>query len=56
MSGTSTAADHSIDGDVLLAAQAKEVEGVVLTENRKHLSRYVPVKSLDEVITETGLD
>src|SRR5665213_43996 len=44
--GKATAPDHSIDGDVLLAAQAHDVGGTVLTENPKHLSQFVGVKSL----------
>lgn len=38
--GKSTAADSSIDGDVILAAQALSVGATVVTENIRHLSRY----------------
>lgn len=48
--GLSTAPENSIDGDVLIAAQAKEVGGIVLTENKEHLSRYVEVKGLADLM------
>ena len=41
--GMPTASPDSLDGDVILAAQAKELNGIVLTTNKKHLSRFVPV-------------
>lgn len=43
LSGLPTASSSSLDGDVILAAQAKELNGIVLTTNQKHLSRFVPV-------------
>lgn len=43
--GTSTAPPAALDGDVILAAQALQVSGTVVTENRRHLSRFVPVTS-----------
>jgi predicted nucleic acid-binding protein len=39
--GFRTADDKAIDGDVILAAQAIQVQGIVATENVKHLSRLV---------------
>jgi predicted nucleic acid-binding protein len=39
--GRPTAGEESVDGDVILAAQALEVSGVVVTENIRHLSRLV---------------
>lgn len=39
--GRPTAGEKSLDGDVILAAQAVEVSGVVVTENVRHLSRMV---------------
>jgi predicted nucleic acid-binding protein len=39
--GRPTAPDHAIDGDVILAAQAIQVGGVIVTSNRKHLSQFV---------------
>lgn len=47
--GSSTAAPEALDGDVILAAQAQEVSGVVITENRKHLARYVTVSAWQDV-------
>jgi predicted nucleic acid-binding protein len=41
--GLPTAQPESLDGDVILAVQAREKKGVVLTTNKKHLSRFVPV-------------
>jgi predicted nucleic acid-binding protein len=41
LTGRPTAVDIALDGDVLLAAQALEVSGVVVTENIRHLSRFV---------------
>ena len=41
LAGQPTADDAALDGDVLLAAQALEVSGVVVTENIRHLSRFV---------------
>ena len=40
--GLPTAPPDSLDGDVILAAQALEVSGVVVTENVDHLKRMVP--------------
>lgn len=40
VSGRSTADPKSLDGDVLLAAQAKRIQGTVVTNNRKHVSLY----------------
>lgn len=43
LNGVPTASSSSLDDDVILAAQAKELNGIVLTTNQKHLSRFVPV-------------
>jgi len=43
MKGLPTAASNALDGDVILAAQAKQLNGIVLTTNQKHLARFVPV-------------
>lgn len=45
--GTPTASKEALDGDVILAAQAKEVSGVVITYNRKHISYFVQVEEWD---------
>ena len=42
LKGLPTAIEASLDADVILAAQAKQVGGTVVTTNRKHLSRFVP--------------
>lgn len=47
--GQKTASDDSLDGDVILAAQALTVEGTVLTNNAKHLGRFVSVISIEQV-------
>jgi predicted nucleic acid-binding protein len=39
--GHGTASEEELDGEVVLAAQALEAEAVVVTENTKHLSRFV---------------
>jgi predicted nucleic acid-binding protein len=40
--GQPTAPPEALDGDVILASQALGVAGVVVTENTRHLSRFVP--------------
>ena len=44
-----TADDKALDGDVILAAQAKEVSAVVVTDNVKHLDQFVDVMSWKEL-------
>ncbi len=39
--GRPTADPQALDGDVILAAQAQHVKGVVATENVDHLSLFV---------------
>ncbi len=39
--GYPTSAGKALDGDVILAAQALEIDGVVITENLKHIERFV---------------
>jgi predicted nucleic acid-binding protein len=53
MAGMPTAPPDALDGDVLLAAQASEAAGIVVTRNRRHLERYVQVKSWEELAGET---
>jgi hypothetical protein len=43
-SGMPTADPNELDCDVILAAQALEINGVVATENVGHLSRFVAAK------------
>ena len=49
LAGQPTAVDVALDGDVLLAAQALEVSGVVVTENIRHLSRFVESRRWQDV-------
>ncbi len=39
--GYSTSAGEALDGDVILSAQALEADGVVITENLRHITRFV---------------
>lgn len=39
--GRSTADPKSLDGDVIIAAQALEADAIVATENVRHLARFV---------------
>jgi predicted nucleic acid-binding protein len=47
--GVPTASSESLDGDVILAAQARSVDGVIITSNRKHLSWFVSTRAWDEI-------
>ena len=47
--GLPTASGNSLDGDVILAAQALNVNGIVVTNNEKHLSQFVTAKSWEEI-------
>lgn len=49
--GQQTAHDHALDGDVILAAQARSlgVPVVVATDNPAHLSRFVPSESWQNI-------
>jgi predicted nucleic acid-binding protein len=49
LAGQPTAVDGALDCDVLLAAQALQVSGVVVTENIRHLSRYVESRRWQDV-------
>ena len=48
-SGRPTAAPEALDGDAILAAQAIAVGGSVVTENVRHLERFVPTFRWSEV-------
>lgn len=50
--GQPTADDKSLDGDVILAAQALSVQGVVATENVGHLSRFCVAKNWKDVTAD----
>lgn len=51
-SGQPTAVKEALDGDVILAAQALEVSGIVVTENTRHLGRFVAAYEWQEVPLE----
>jgi len=42
VAGRPTARDDALDGDVILAAQAEGVDGIVLTDNIKHFEHLGP--------------
>lgn len=48
--GRPTAPATALDGDVILAAQALENGGVVVTENTRHLTRFVTARTWREVL------
>ncbi len=48
--GQPTAAEPALDGDVILAAQAISIGGIIVTSNRKHLSRFVATKDWMEIV------
>jgi len=45
MQGLPTASAASLDADVLIAAQAAEVQATVVTNNAGHIGRWVPVRT-----------
>jgi predicted nucleic acid-binding protein len=47
--GVPTASSESLDGDVILAAQTRSIDGVIITSNRKHLSWFVSTKDWADV-------
>jgi predicted nucleic acid-binding protein len=49
LSGLPTATEQSLDADVILAAQALEVDGTIVTTNRKHLARFAPALAWEEI-------
>ena len=50
--GIPTADAKALDADVILAAQAIEIKGIVATENVGHLSRFVEAKIWREISNE----
>ena len=50
--GRSVADPKELDGDVILAAQARQVGAIVATENVGHLSLFVEAKSWREISLE----
>ena len=51
--GQPTGPDQEIDGDVILAAQAKSVKAIVVTDNTKHFTQFVPAKTWQQLASET---
>jgi hypothetical protein len=49
-----TADSKALDGDVILAAQALAVNGIVATENVDHLSRFVSTKHWRDITPFQG--
>lgn len=47
--GRPTADRHALDGDVILAAQALQVNGIVVTENMGHLSELIEARRWQEL-------
>ena len=52
--GLPTAPPEALDSDVILAAQALEVDGTIVTTNRKHISRFAPALGWEDVAS-TGV-
>jgi hypothetical protein len=50
--GYSVADPKELDGDVILAAQAKEIGAIVATENVGHLSLFVDARNWQSVTLE----
>ena len=53
--GQPTADPQALDGDVILAAQALAVNGLVATENVGHLSRFVEARPWQAISNQEGL-
>ena len=49
--GRPSASDLSLDADMILAAQAHQVGGTVVTTNRRHLDQFVPTIDWTEIPT-----
>jgi predicted nucleic acid-binding protein len=48
--GKPTSDPHALDGDVILAAQTLQVNGLVATENVGHLSLFIEAKPWNEIL------
>ncbi len=48
--GLPTTSPDALDGDVILAAQALEIDATIVTTNRRHLSRFVAVIGWEEIM------
>lgn len=47
--GQPTADPRALDGDVILAAQAEQLDGIVATDNVRHLSRLVDAREWRDI-------
>jgi hypothetical protein len=47
--GVPTADPRELDGDAILAAQALQAQAIVVTDNVRHLSRFVEAKSWTDI-------
>lgn len=47
--GVPTATEESLDADVILAAQALSVGGIIVTMNTRHLERFVAAKIWEDL-------
>ncbi len=54
--GRPTAGPERLDCDVILAAQTREVDAVVVTENLRHLSLFVEARSWVDIRMEELAD
>jgi predicted nucleic acid-binding protein len=54
--GRPTAERHALDGDVLLAAQALQVGGIVVTENIGHLGQLIEARTWQELSLDANND
>ncbi len=54
--GQATVDMSALDIDVILAAQALQVQAIVVTENVKHISRYAPAKRWEEIAEMLNLE
>lgn len=50
--GLPTSSEPALDGDVILASQAIEASGTIVTTNRKHLDQFVACKEWTEIDSE----
>ena len=48
--GRTTADPKELNGDVILAAQALQIGGIIVTDNAGHLAQFVEAKSWKELI------
>lgn len=54
--GRPTADRHALDGDVILAAQARQVGGIVVTENINHLAQLIDARTWQELSLDSSIN